>query len=237
MPGQCPPLGLCPLPEAQSRLSLGGGGTGSENTPEARPEPASGFALSWYQHIRGQDWWRGAQAVAATHWAMWPSLAEGWRVPGVARSSGSGMRAGAHGGEVCASACLYRKEPTCSLRFQTSDISWATLRRGGGSQRQLALLPLPRQPGAPHLGTEPTALPAADAVAPSGARGTGRLSQGWSGSVLRAWPMAGGKEGTWEGVEEEPPGLERKGWRCRRGSRCAGAAGESGIAGGWLQSR
>lgn len=177
VPGQCPPLGPCPLPEAQSQLSLGGGRTGSENTSEARHEPASGFALSWYQHVRGQDWWQGAQAVAATNWAMWPSLAEGWRVPGVARSSGSGMRAGTHGGGVCASACLYRKEPTCSLRFQTSDISWATLRPGGS--QTIGTSPLPRQPGAPHLGTEPTALPTADAVALGRAQRTGRVSQQW----------------------------------------------------------
>lgn len=140
----------------------------------------------------------------------------------------------ARGGCVYASACLYRKEPTCSFRFQTSLISRAvpaTLGRGG-SQRQPTLLPLPRQPGDPHLGTEPTTLPTASAVAPA-APGEKVGCAGCGCSALAVWPMTGVREGP-GGWRKSPPGLERRGWRCWRGLRCAGEASESGFAGGQL---
>lgn len=75
----------------------------------------------------------------------------------------------AHGGCVCASACLYRKETTCRFRFQTWLISRAdpAVRGRGGSRRWPTLLPLLCQPELPSLGTEPSALPMAGAAAPA----------------------------------------------------------------------
>lgn len=150
------------------------------------------------------------------------------------------MRAGAHGGVcvLCASACLYRKEPTYSFRFQTSLISPAvpaTLGRGSFRRRPTVLPSSPPARGSPprHRAHRP---PHGRCRGPGSARRAGTLSQRW---VLCPYSLAHGrgKERIGGGMEEEPPGLEQRGWRCWKGLHWAGAASELGFAGGRLQSR
>jgi len=97
---------------------------------------------------------------------------EGWRVPGVAGSSGSGVGAGVHGAGGCVCVCvpapgyIGRSQPAVSgFRPRLSAVP-AVLGRGG-SRRRPMFFPIPRQPGAPRLGTEPTALPTAGTAAPA----------------------------------------------------------------------
>uniref|UniRef100_A0A8B9D6I8 Pleckstrin homology domain containing A6 n=1 Tax=Anser cygnoides TaxID=8845 RepID=A0A8B9D6I8_ANSCY len=59
---------------------------------------------------------------------------------------------------MCASACLYTRQPTCSLRFQPSLISPCSVWTWRLSEAAAAS-PFPAFPWAPHLGTAPTALP------------------------------------------------------------------------------
>lgn len=115
-------------------------------------------------------------------------------MPGVAGSSGSGVRAGAHGGVcvLCASACLYRKEPTYSFRFQTSLISPAvpaTLGRGSFRRRPTVLPSSPPARGSPprHRAHRP---PHGRCRGPGSARRAGTLSQRW---VLCPYSLAHGR--------------------------------------------
>lgn len=115
-------------------------------------------------------------------------------MPGVAGSSGSGVRAGARGGVcvLCASACLYRKEPTYSFRFQTSLISPAvpaTLGRGSFRRRPTVLPSSPPAQGSPprHRAHRP---PHGRCRGPGSARRAGTLSQRW---VLCPYSLAHGR--------------------------------------------
>lgn len=146
---------------------------GNENTSEARHKPASGFALSQCQRVWGQDWQQGARAAVATGWAAWPSPAEGWREPGVAGSSGSGVRAGAHRG-VCVRAPVYigRSQPAVSdFRPRLSaglSRPCLDLEALGGGQRFSPHSPPAR--GSPTSAPSPPPLPTAHAAAPAASR-------------------------------------------------------------------
>lgn len=155
--------------------------------------------------------------------------AEGWREPGVAGSSGSGVRAGAHRG-VCVCERLFIYEGA-NLQFQISDLAyqpgcpgrawtWRLLEAANASP------PFPASPGLPHLGTEPTAPPHGPR------RGPGSEQVGCAGcgcSALAAWHMVGVRGGG-----HDPGGWRKspEGW-----SEGDGDAGGVGTALGQPVSR